>query len=100
MIYNLNKKGLASAGSRGRRNILSSQQVDQVQAYVWSSRKTKLITYHELATGEFSEWPVSGNQMMNALGHRRYTRRIALQKPALTVRHKLCRKLSAEDPLS
>lgn len=98
--YSLNKRKSSPGGSRGRRNFLSSEQVDQIEAFVCSSRETRQMTYLELAMGEFSEWAVTENQIGNALRRRGYTCRIALRKPPLTARHKIIRKQWAKDHLT
>lgn len=59
--HGMKKKSSTSGGSRGRQNLLSSEQADQIEVHVRSSRETSKMTFLELARGggglQDGQWP-------------------------------------------
>lgn len=95
--YSLTKRNFSSGNQRGRKPYLSDEQVDEIEAFVCSSRETRRISYLELASTRFAEWGATENQIRNSLQRRGYARRIARRKPPLTEDLKKDRKQWAED---
>ena len=82
--FSLTKRNFSSGKQRGRKPYLSDEQVDEIEAFVCSSRETRRMSYLELARTRFAEWGATENQIKNSLQRRGYARRIARRKPSLT----------------
>jgi hypothetical protein len=68
----------------GRPLTLSSEQINELIAYISTSRKSRRMTYFQLANGPFTRWSVSEGVIRHALDTRGYTRHIAYSKPPLS----------------
>ena len=99
--YALNKKDSPTPSKRsGRPSSLSEDQVDELEAFVVSSRAGREMSYFELARIQFIDWNVSEDVVRRVLRLRGYERRIAQPKPPLTPDHMRRRKRWAEEHLS
>ena len=75
--------------SRKRRQpILSTEQVDELEAFIRESPETRQMNYLELAMGTFSHWGCRERLISNALKKRGYSRCIARNKPPSSVVNK------------
>ena len=81
--------------STGRPAVLSSAQFDELEQFVCSSRKTRRMTYLEVASN-FPEWNIGERTVRNALKQRGYARRLPRRGPPLSVKDRRVRKSWAE----
>jgi transposase len=58
----------------GRPRTLTKAQIDELEAYVRSSRYTRQISYYQLANGPFKAWGVTEHVIRRALQRRGYVR--------------------------
>ena len=68
----------------GRPPKLSTQEVDTLIEFVISSRKTRRMTYLQLAESLWPDGEVGAESVKHALRKRGYNRRVALRKPPLS----------------
>lgn len=68
----------------GRPPVLSSQQIDQLVAFVRSSYEARRVSDLDLSLDPFREWSVGQRCIQRALKSRGYSRRRARSKPALS----------------
>ena len=73
---------------KGCSSILSTEQVDELEAFVRESPETRQMSYLELAMGTFSHWRCSEQLISNALKKRGYSRCISRKKPPLSAINK------------
>ena len=73
---------------KGRPPILSTEQVDELEAFIRESPETRQMNYLELAMGPFSYWGCSERLTSDALKKRGYSRCIARNKPPLSAVNK------------
>ncbi|KAI0995682.1 hypothetical protein K3495_g12497 [Podosphaera aphanis] len=74
--------------SSDRSLVLSSEQVDEIEAFVVSSPEHRQLTCFELAYAHFSHFGVSEKVIQGAISRRGYARRIAASKPPLSAENK------------
>ncbi|KAI1000500.1 hypothetical protein K3495_g7694, partial [Podosphaera aphanis] len=86
--YVANAVHLSPKISTGRLLVLSSEQVDEIEAFVKSSPEHRQLTYFELAYAHFSHFGVSEKVIQRAMSRRGYARRIAASKPPLSAEKK------------
>ncbi|KAI0994486.1 hypothetical protein K3495_g13696 [Podosphaera aphanis] len=86
--YAANAVHLSPKKSSGRPLVLSSEQVDEIEAFVISSPEHRQLTYFELAYAHFSHFRVSEKVIQRAMSRRGYARRIAASKPPLSAENK------------
>ncbi|KAI0997188.1 hypothetical protein K3495_g10998 [Podosphaera aphanis] len=79
---------LSPKNSSGRPLVLSSEQVDEIEAFVISSPEHCQLTYFELAYAHFSHFGVSEEVIQRAMSRMGYARRIAASKPPLSAENK------------
>ena len=73
--------GCVDPGKRiGRNSKISTEQGDELEKFVCSSRETRRMSYLELAMN-FPQWNVRVDAVRNVLKRRGYSRRIARNKP-------------------
>ncbi|KAI0992211.1 hypothetical protein K3495_g15975 [Podosphaera aphanis] len=72
----------------GRPLVLSSEQVDEIEAFVTSSPEHRQLTYFELAYAHFGHFGASEKIVQRAMSRRGYARRIATSKPPLSAENK------------
>jgi transposase len=70
----------------GRPRTLTEAQIDELEAYIRSSRPTRQMSYRRLAFGPFEAWGVTEHVIRRALQRRGYARRVARAKPPLNNR--------------
>ena len=68
----------------GRPPVLSSQQIDQLLAFVRSSYEARRMSYLDLSLDQFREWNVGQRCIQRAPNSRGYSRRRARSKPSLS----------------
>ena len=68
----------------GRPPVLSSQQIDQLVAFVRSSYEARRMSYLDLSLDPFREWNIGQRCIQRALNSRGYYRRRARSKPVLS----------------
>lgn len=68
----------------GRTPVLSSQQIDQLVAFVRSSYEARRMSYLDLSLDPFREWNIGEKCIQRALNSRGYFRRRARSKPILS----------------
>jgi hypothetical protein len=84
--YTVNScKATPKKEGRGKKPILTTAQVDEIEAYVIYSRIGRQATYLQL--GEL--FNVSPNTVKYALRKRGYSRRVALRKPPISEKNRL-----------
>lgn len=81
---------------KGRKCKLSEEQVDELEAFIRSSRSSRHMAYVEIAAGPFRHWGVSEFVIQRALQRKGYSRCRAEAKPRLTEKTKNARKEWAE----
>ncbi|KAI1001237.1 hypothetical protein K3495_g6962 [Podosphaera aphanis] len=86
--YAANAVHISPKNSSGRPLVLSSEQVDEIEAFVTSSPEHRQLTYFELAYAHFSHFGVSEKVIQRAMSRRGYARRIAASKPPLSAENK------------
>ena len=86
--YAANAVHFSPIKSSGRPLVLSSKQVDEIEAFVISSPEHRQLTYFELAYTHFSHFGVSEKVIQRAMSRRGYARRIAASKPPLSAGNK------------
>ena len=79
---------LSPKKSSGRPLVLSSEQVDEIEAFVISSPEHRQLTYFKLAYAHFSHFGVSEKVIQRKISTRGYARRIAASKPPLSAENK------------
>ena len=79
----------------GRPPVLSPEQVQELISFVRTSKKTRQMTFFELAR-HFEEWHVGEYVIRHALRSAGYRRRVALQKPPLSPANRAKRVAFAE----
>lgn len=95
------KKGEATPQHKrtGRPPKLSKEEVDTLVEFVTSSRKTRRMSYLQLAEALWPEGEVGADSVKYALHKRGYRRRVALRKPPLQQRHRTARLEWAQEHL-
>ncbi|OAG04261.1 uncharacterized protein CC84DRAFT_1219462 [Paraphaeosphaeria sporulosa] len=83
----------------GRPRKLTDAQVDELEAYIKSSRTARQMSYQALTEGPFAEWEVTQYAIRTALRSRGYTRRVTHAKPPLTERNRQIRATWAQEHL-
>ncbi|KAI0998448.1 hypothetical protein K3495_g9749 [Podosphaera aphanis] len=86
--YAANAVHLSPKKSSGRPLVLSSEQVDEIEAFVVSSPEHHQLTCFELAYAHFSHFGVSEKVIQRAMSRRGDARRIAASKPPLSAENK------------
>ncbi|KAI0999005.1 hypothetical protein K3495_g9191, partial [Podosphaera aphanis] len=86
--YAANSVHLPPKNSCGRPLVLSSEQVDEIEAFVTSSPEHRQLTYFELAYAHFIHFGVSKKVIQRAMSRRGYASRIASSKPPLSAENK------------
>ncbi|KAI0992446.1 hypothetical protein K3495_g15739 [Podosphaera aphanis] len=86
--YAANAVHLSPKNSSGRPLVLSSEQVDEIEAFVISSPEHRQLTYFELAYAHFSHFGVSEKVIQRAMSRRGYARHIAASKLPLSAENK------------
>ena len=81
--------------STGRPAVLSSAQVDELEQFVCSWRRTRRMTYLEVGSN-FPEWNIGERTVRNALKQRGYARRLSRRKSPLSDKNRRIRKSWAE----
>lgn len=61
----------------GRKGSLLEEQVDEIEAYVTSSKAARFLSWAALSVGPLSHFEVSGDTLQKALGKRGYKRHVA-----------------------
>ena len=79
----------------GRPPVLSLEQVQELISFIRTSKKTRQMTFYELAR-YFEEWHVGEYVIRYALRSAGYRRRVALQKPPLSPANRAKRVAFAE----
>ncbi|KAI1001991.1 hypothetical protein K3495_g6212 [Podosphaera aphanis] len=79
---------LSPKKSSGRPLVLSSEQVDEIEAFVTSSPEHRQLTYFELAYAHFSHFGIREKVIQRAMSRRGYARRIAASKPPFSAVNK------------
>ncbi|KAI0994494.1 hypothetical protein K3495_g13688 [Podosphaera aphanis] len=79
---------LSPKKSSGRPLVLSSEQVDETEAFVISSPEHRQLTYFELAYTHFSHFGVSEKVIQREMSRRGYARRIPASKQPLSAENK------------
>ncbi|KAI0992469.1 hypothetical protein K3495_g15716 [Podosphaera aphanis] len=87
--YAANVVHLSPKKISGRPLVLSSEQVDEIEAFVISSPEHRQLTYFELAYVHFSHFGVIEKLTQQAMSRRGYARRIAASKPPLSAENML-----------
>ncbi|KAI1005491.1 hypothetical protein K3495_g2728 [Podosphaera aphanis] len=82
--YALNPSKLTPKKSSGRNPLLSSAQIDEVEAYIIFSQEGRQMPYFEVANVVFPHFGVSEKVIEREMKKRGYTRRIAASKPLLS----------------
>ena len=82
--YAVTRDQITPKKREGRPPRLSDAQVDELEAYVRSSRSSRQLSYIQLAEGPFSHWGVGQYTIRSALRRRGYYHRVAHAKPPLT----------------
>jgi hypothetical protein len=84
--YTCNKhKATPKKNGRGRKSTLTVEQVDEIEAYIITSRVGRQVTYVQL--GDF--FHLSPSAIRSALRKRGYSRRITLRKPPISEKNKI-----------
>ncbi|KAI1000063.1 hypothetical protein K3495_g8135 [Podosphaera aphanis] len=86
--YAANAVHLSPKKSSGRPLSLSSEQVNEIEAFVTSSPEHRQLTYFELAYSHFNHFGVSEKVIQWAMSRRGYARRIAASKSPLSAENK------------
>ncbi|KAI0998359.1 hypothetical protein K3495_g9836 [Podosphaera aphanis] len=86
--YAANAAHLSPKKSSGRPFVLSSEQVDEIEAFVISSPEHRQLTCFQLAYAHFSHFGVSEKVIQRAMSRRGDARRIAASKPPLSAENK------------
>ncbi|KAI0997766.1 hypothetical protein K3495_g10425 [Podosphaera aphanis] len=73
---------------KGTSSIFSTEQINELEAFVRKSPETRQMSYSELAMGPFSHWGCSEQLISNALKKRGYSRCIARKKPPISAINK------------
>lgn len=73
------------------------EQVDEIEAYVTSSKAARFLSWAALSVGPLSHFEVSGDTLRKALGKRGYKRHVARQKPPLSGKNQKARLAWAEE---
>ncbi|KAI1000779.1 hypothetical protein K3495_g7417 [Podosphaera aphanis] len=82
--YAMNTTKLTPKKSSRRNPLLSSAQVDEVGAYITSSREGRQMPYFEVANVVFPHFGGSEKLIEREMKKRGYTRKIAASKPPLS----------------
>lgn len=94
--YALKRDAISLKRRSGRPSVLSESQVDELEEFICSSQRNRMMTYLELETGPFQHWGISENLIRKVLKKRGYSRHRAAEKPRMTEKSKLRRKEWAE----
>lgn len=98
--YAVNTPHLSPKKPPERAPILSTAQVDELEAFVCFSFENRKMSFLELAVGPFGQWGVSEGVIREALRGKGYTRHVAKVKPPISERNKAVRKQWALNHLS
>ncbi|KAI1004521.1 hypothetical protein K3495_g3694 [Podosphaera aphanis] len=86
--YAANAVHLSPKNSTGRPLVLSSEKIDEIEAFVISSLEHRQLTYFELAYAHFSHFGASEKVIQQATSRSEYPRCIAASKPPLSAENK------------
>jgi transposase len=75
----------------GRPPKLNKEEVDRLEEYVLQSKKTRRLTYQQLADTLYPEGEVGAEAVKYALKSRGYKRYVALRKPPLSEQNRIAR---------
>jgi transposase len=84
----------------GRAPRLNKDEVDHVEQFVTSSKKTRQMTYLQIAEALWPEGEVGASSVRYALNKRGYHRRVALRKPPITEANRVVRLQWAHERLN
>jgi len=90
-VRNAIKLPLTPKKRPGRRSKLSSEQIQELIAFIRQSRVTRRMQYYTLAAHFYPTWGVSEDCIRRALKAAGYSRKRALYKPPLTEENKRAR---------
>ncbi|KAI0991593.1 hypothetical protein K3495_g16594 [Podosphaera aphanis] len=82
--YAMKTTKLTPKRSSGRKILLSSPQIDEVEAYITFSQEGRQMLYFEVANVVFPHFGVSEKVFEREMKKRGYTRRISASKPPLS----------------
>jgi len=83
----------------GRPPRLNKEEADKVEEFVISSKKTRRMTYLQIAEALWPEGEVGPESVRYALHKRGYRRRVALRKPPISEANRVARLAWAHEHL-
>lgn len=86
--HTFNTVNLSPQKPKGRPPVLSSNQVDEIEAFVRSSFESREMSYFQLAYVVFPHLGVSEKVIRREMMKRGYARRVAAAKPPLSPENK------------
>lgn len=94
--YALKRDAISPKLRSGRPSVLSESQDDELEEFICSSQRNRMMTHLELATDPFQHWGISENLIRKVLKDSGYSRQRAAEKLRMTEKSKLRRKECAE----